>query len=532
MTKAQRDSISSPPQSLLIFQTDGTKGFYFYDGSWKAVTPSISGLANRKLSNLTAPTAINQDLLPGTTNAKDLGSSTLNWKDFYLNGNIFKGANRILNIDSFHVNVFLGTNTGIKVNAFGNTAVGHSALQYDSSGRINTAMGFQALQNNSKGNFNTAVGGNALLSNSSGFENSAFGVSALLDNTTGNENCAFGNIALQSNSTGIHNTAVGVEALAFDSTESENTAVGFLAGFFNNSTNSTFLGSQANPGTTVDNAMALGAFAQVNASNKVVIGNTSITSIQGNVGFTTFSDGRFKKNIKENVPGLAFINQLRPITYNMDVDGIDKANEKAVSQSTAINSSESPGKKREPSPEEIAGKLAKAKIVYTGFVAQEVEQAAKKLNYDFSGVDKPQNNNDFYGLRYSDFVVPLVKAVQELSKENEELKKELQELKELIVNKGSISNSYSDLSSASLEQNAPNPFNSVTIIRYHLPETSGNARVVITDMSGKTIKIISLTSKGTGQLTLSSGTLAAGSYNYTLWIDGKQVDSKQMIITK
>ena len=29
-----------------------------------------------------------------------------------------------------------------------------------------------------------------------------------------------------------------------------------------------------------------------------------------------------KKNIKEDVPGLEFINQLRPVTYTLDVNGI------------------------------------------------------------------------------------------------------------------------------------------------------------------------------------------------------------------
>ncbi len=55
----------------------------------------------------------------------------------------------------------------------------------------------------------------------------------------------------------------------------------------------------------------------------------------------------------------------------------------------------------------------KESITYSGFIAQEVEEAAKKAGYNFSGVKKPQNDKDNYGLTYSDFVVPLVKAVQE-----------------------------------------------------------------------------------------------------------------------
>jgi len=39
MTKAQRDAITSPANGLLIYQTDNTAGFYYYNGSvWTAVT--------------------------------------------------------------------------------------------------------------------------------------------------------------------------------------------------------------------------------------------------------------------------------------------------------------------------------------------------------------------------------------------------------------------------------------------------------------------------------------------------------------
>ena len=34
-----------------------------------------------------------------------------------------------------------------------------------------------------------------------------------------------------------------------------------------------------------------------------------------------------------------------------------------------------------------------SKIIYNGFIAQDVEAAAKKLNYDFSGVDKPKSKD-------------------------------------------------------------------------------------------------------------------------------------------
>ena len=66
-------------------------------------------------------------------------------------------------------------------------------------------------------------------------------------------------------------------------------------------------------------------------------------------------------------------------------------------------------------------------------MAQEVEQAAKELGYEFNGVDAPKNEKDYYGLRYSQFVVPLVKAVQELNEKLEQKDAMLLELEKRIA---------------------------------------------------------------------------------------------------
>ena len=64
-----------------------------------------------------------------------------------------------------------------------------------------------------------------------------------------------------------------------------------------------------NAGPAVDllnNTTAIGYLAIPTASNQVRIGNTSVTSIGGQVEWTAFSDGRFKKDIKEDVSGLIY----------------------------------------------------------------------------------------------------------------------------------------------------------------------------------------------------------------------------------
>jgi len=170
--------------------------------------------------------------------------------------------------------------------------------------------------------------------------------------------------------------------------------------------------------------------------------------------------------------------------------------------------------------------------VHSGFVAQEVE-AAKKLEYDFDGVDKPENKEGLYGLRYENFIVPLVKAIQELSKQNEEknakiddLQKQIDELKAMMTGSVKTGITWKD---ASLEQNIPNPFNNATIINYSLPQKFSNAQIIITDNAGKNLKQVSLTGSSKEGITVDAATLSAGAYYYSLIVDGKRIATKQMI---
>ena len=81
----------------------------------------------------------------------------------------------------------------------------------------------------------------------------------------------------------------------------------------------------------------------------------------------------------------------------------------------------------EDAPYDDNSKVKEA-ILYTGFIAQEVEAAAEEAGYDFSAVVKPQNEKSQYNLSYSTFTVPLVKAVQELKAQNEALQSRIEAL--------------------------------------------------------------------------------------------------------
>ncbi|MBN2776108.1 MAG: tail fiber domain-containing protein, partial [Bacteroidales bacterium] len=135
--------------------------------------------------------------------------------------------------------------------------------------------------------------------------------------------------------------------------------------------------------------------------------------------WTNVSDRRFKTNVQENVVGIDFIMKLRPITYNLDMDAIAEFN--STPDSMRLFESE---------------KL-KASEIQSGFIAQEVEKAALEVGYAFHGVDAPKNETSHYGLRYAEFVVPLVQATQEqqviIEEQQEVILQQQQSIEELML---------------------------------------------------------------------------------------------------
>jgi len=87
-------------------------------------------------------------------------------------------------------------------------------------------------------------------------------------------------------------------------------------------------------------------------------------------------------------------------------------------------------------------------------------------------------------------------------------------------------------SSSYLLQNAPNPFNSSTLINYYIPSTHSSAQMQITNSGGQVVKSVVFSSTGYGQVTINAGELAAGSYFYSLYIDGQLAGTKQMVLVK
>lgn len=210
MTITQRNAItgnaSGLVEGLMIYQTDSTPGYYYFNGiSW-----GIIGAAAISIN----------DLNDGKTGG----------------GCVFMG-------DSAGHNDPMTTVIN-PINAGNcNTAIGDHASYTNTFGYNNTAIGYYALFTGSSGPDNTAVGHRALYYKSIGQGSTAIGSGALHENTTGNNNTGFGKNVNFHNQEGSNNTIVGSMA-GMGTTlhnKSGNVFLGYMAGYSETSDNKLYI---------------------------------------------------------------------------------------------------------------------------------------------------------------------------------------------------------------------------------------------------------------------------------------------------
>ncbi|MCX5870486.1 MAG: tail fiber domain-containing protein [Deltaproteobacteria bacterium] len=247
-----------------------------------------------------------------------------------------------------------------------NLFAGEGAGNHTMTGISNTGIGYMALHVNTTGSYNTASG-----------------VITLDANINGHDNTASGWGALTSNTSGYYNTANGSDALRYNTGGWQNTAIGGWAGRSNTIGNyNTFVGYNAHAGAVdLNNVTAIGTDATPTVSDSVRIGNGYVTLIGGAVGWTNLSDMRNKKDIQDITRGLDFIKALRPVEYRMK-QGNDR--------------------------------------VDFGFLAQDIE-ALLGTDYNVLGIGGDAART--LSLRYTDFIAPMVKAMQEQQEIIEQQKK-------------------------------------------------------------------------------------------------------------
>jgi hypothetical protein len=350
-------------------------------------------------------------------------------------------------------NVAIGTNV-FQANTTGsnNVAIGKNALDGNTTASDNIAVGYYALRANTTGTRNLAIGQEALNASDTENDNIAIGFNAMTTNTAGGtNNLAIGNYALDALTSADHCIGIGDNAGSAITTGGSNTVIGSAAGdSIVGGANNTSLGTSAGTGVSGGNdnicvGVETGAYGVTltTGSRNILIGNYShgpdaasadaivfgynvggansslsfgnaTTDSRIAFGATSISapsDIRLKRNINDDVAGLSFINDLRPVTYEW--------------------------KKEKDIPEDMQAHVADSEKTFNndfvnhGFIAQEVKEV----------IDNHSEIKDGFKMWFEDDVdgrqriaegalVPmLVKAVQELSAKIESQQSEIDTLK-------------------------------------------------------------------------------------------------------
>ncbi len=315
MTAAQKTAIATPATGLLVFQTDGTSGFYYYNGTaWVALSGGIAGSTDSsQLQKITEG---------GNTGWRILGRDTANYgnignraMDFSYSNGFIGGLAGATGNNSFAGGTHT-TASGISSTAFGNNASGEKSFSSGelttASGARSTAMGFQTT---ASGGFSTAMGGST---SASGDYSTAMGDGSI---ASGVNSTAMGSITTAS---GTISTAMGYFTTA---SGDYSTAIGFST--TSSGENSTAMGNSTT--ASGKSSTAMGEFSKAKSYGELAIGtlnDTLATAIQSSfagdsnrvftVGNGIVGNRKTAFVIQQN--GNIGINQRRP-SEKLDIAG-------------------------------------------------------------------------------------------------------------------------------------------------------------------------------------------------------------------
>ena len=136
------------------------------------------------------------------------------------------------------------------------------------------------------------------------------------------------------------------------------------------------------------------------------------------------------------------------------------------------------------------------------------------------------------GVNYLELVPILIRSIQELKQELDARTQAEAEAKTRGIADGDQTEKIAMKSTGNiLYQNTPNPFKEQTVIRFSLADDAKDAAICIFDLSGKMLKKMPVT-QGMTSVSVGGYELGEGMFLYTLMVNGQEIDTKRMIITK
>ncbi len=241
--------------------------------------------------------------------------------------------------------------------------------------------------------------------------------------------------------------------------------------------------------------------------------------------WSTPSDKRLKKDVKPFEDGLKQVLAIEPVFFKYNGEGGLKADGK-----------------------EYIGVLAQdiqkvAPYTVSNFTHKIIESVLQEGN--FVPTETVKGEETFLSYDGTAVTYMLVNAIKEHQKMIEEkdakitaLEERLNRLESIVATLGSATPGQTNLNIQTVDmngylmQNQPNPFNQTTTIKYTLPKDTKNAALRVMDSNGRLLKEVKLSTDANGKVVLNAGELSSGTYSYSLVVDGRTLETRQMILTK
>ena len=285
------------------------------------------------------------------------------------------------------------------------------------------------------------------------------------------------------------------------------------------STNQIIYGVYSKPSFSFGSSTVYGVYADKQSGGNgyaLYVNGEAFTTGSGN---WVTSDQQLKDNVEDVVGALDVIRELRPTSYTYRQN--DKYKLLNLPQGRQY-----------------------------GFIAQEVERVIPDLvrdtdiQFNEAVADPGQTGHhteQMKAMNYQMLIPVLTQGIKEQQEQLDELRSKYQSLEQLYQG---LQRQLSELQGALpgeeevkqnsiwLDQNAPNPFTESTRIAYRIPTGVRSARLFITAPNGQLIREVALGDRGDGATIIEANSLPAGLYQYSLWVDGKLVETRQMILTR
>lgn len=224
------------------------------------------------------------------------------------------------------------------------------------------------------------------------------------------------------------------------------------------------------------------------------------------------SDERLKENIASLEENIVYkLRQLKGVTYQL------KQTQKT--DLAKVGGNDTTKQTNEVSSQDLVDKSKR----HVGFLAQDVQKVYPDLVYA-----------DNEGLLSVDYIAFIPMIIEALKKQEELISSQAQEISALKIcleNLGTKT-TVENLSKSVLYQNAPNPFNTSTMIKYFLDENAKNAAIGIYNVKGTVVAYKKIEAKsGDGEITIEKSELTPGIYTYILIVNDLELDSKRMVLS-